>query len=319
MKFIDRTLLRMTDAAERAAVLSPTVGNRLMTAAFVLDSAEVGEVTGVSVRDIELMSPVAERQVLEGALFDPSRSTRWEASAALQVAAPHATADARVELFLTVETRVADTSIERVETESLRDLADLALVDARVVAADGGLPADPAALATRRFAMLKTMLRERFRRPEDFAVDGFFTSKGIDTVEDLLAYLSPLSNPQRVEVGLVIDGSRPARIANHRIIAGLRIEEDPVARLHAVIDEIQVARSLMTATCESARPPSGMTSRTDMPFILVFALNALDDADLPLPAGQAVPADPVALRIARLAELQRRLTPLGIALASIPT
>lgn len=319
MQFIDRTLLRLADADERAAVLTPVVGNHLLAAAFVFGNVEVGEVTGVSVRDIELLPSVAERQTFEGAVIHPVSSMRWEGTASVRVAAPHAVVDARAELLLTTETRVADTAVERIETENLGDLADLAAVDARIVADDGTLPADPDALAARRFGALKTLLHERFTQPDDFEVDGFFAAKGIDTVDELMAYLSPPRHPERVEMDIVIDGTLPSRIVNHRVIAGIHIDEDPVARLHSVVDEIQVARGLLAEATEVARTPSGMTARTSLPFVLVFAEGALDDDDLPFPSGSPPPADPAAQRAARLTELQARLTPLGIALAPIST
>lgn len=318
MQFVDRTLLRLGDSAERSAVLSPPVGNRLLAAAFVFDSVEVGEVTGVSVRDIELLPSVAERQLVEGALYQPMDGTRWEATASLRVGAPHATVDGRAELFLTTETRIANTSVERVDVEQLGDLADLATVDARIVAEDGALPAARQALADRRFGALKTMLLERFTQPGDFDVDGFFETKGVEDIDDLVGYLAAPHHPARVEMELVVDGTLPSRVVNHRVITGIHIDEDPVARLHAVVDEIQVARALMADATEVARTPSGMIARTGLPFVLVFAEAALDDQDLPLPAGVPAPADPAARRTARLTELQRRLTPLGVALAPIP-
>lgn len=319
VQFLDRTLLRLADAAERATVLSATVGNRLLAAAWILDNVEVGEVTGLSVRDIELLPSLAERQVFEGALFQPVNGSRWEGSAAVRVAAPHATVDARAELQLTCETRVANTSVSEVKTEHLGDLADLAAVDACIVAADGALPTDPAVLTTRRFTALKTMLHDRFTEPDDFEVDSFFAAKGIDTVDGLLAYLSPPHQPERVEMEFVIDGTMPARVVNHPVVTAIHIDENPVAHLHAVVDEIQVARTLVAEATEAVRAPSGMTNRTGLPFVLIFSEKTLDDDDLPFPVGAATPTAPGAKRAARLTELQRRLTPLGIALASVPS
>lgn len=319
MQFVDRTLLRLADSAERAAVLTPAVGDRLLSAAFVFDSVEVGEVTGVSVRDIELLPSVAECQLLDGAFYQPMSGVRWEASASLRVGAPHATVDGRAELFLTTETRIAHTSVEDVQVEHLGSLADLGAVDARIVADDGALPGDEQALADRRFGALKTMLLERFTEPADFDVDRYFETKGVDGIEELMTFLSPPHHPARVGMELVVDGTLPSRIVNHRVITGVHIDEDPVSRLHAVVDDIQVARALMAEATEVARTPSGMIARTGMPFVLVFAEAALEDQDLPLPAGVPTPADPAARRTARLTELQRRLTPLGIALAPIPS
>jgi hypothetical protein len=316
VQFLDRTLLRLTDANERTSLFSPAVGNRVLEAAYIFHNVEVGDVTGVSVRDIELLPAVTERQNIDAAVIHPTTGMRWEASGTTGVLMPHAVADARIELFLTAETRVADTSVQRVETETLQDLADLDAVDARIVADDGVLPADETQLAQRRFSALKTMMHERFSQPDDFEVDSFFERKGITNVDALLAFLDTPHHPHRVELELVIDGTLPSRIVNHRVIAAVCIEENPVDRLHAVIQEIQVNRSALAKSTESAQAPSGMVDRTPLPFVLVFSDLALDDDDLPLPIG-VNPADDAARRIARLNELQRRLVPFGIALAPI--
>lgn len=316
MQFLDRTLLRLTDATERSAVFTPAVGDRLLSAAFEFRNVEVGEVTGVSVRDVELLPAVTEHQRFEGSFMESITAVRWDASGNLGSIVPHSISDARFDVLLTTETRIADTSITRVETESLEDLADLTAVDARIVADDGDLPADAEQLALRRFTALKVMLHERFTVPDDFNIDGFMERKGIDNVDELLAFLGQPKIPERLELELVIDGTLPSRIVNHRVIGAVHIEENPVAKLHATIDEIQVNRALLASATEAATPPSGMEPRTALPFVLIFSSTSLDDDDLPLPAG-VNPDNDTARRNARLSELQKRLTPFGIALAPI--
>jgi hypothetical protein len=316
VQFLDRTLLRLTDATERSAVFTPAVGDRLLSAAFAFRNVEVGEVTGVSVRDIEILPAVTEHQQFNGTFMDPVSAMRWDASGQIGAVVPHAVSDARLDVLLTTETRIADTSVTRLESSSLEDLASLDAVDARIVAEDGSLPTAAGPLALRRFTALKGMLHERFTVPDDFDVDGFFERKHIDNVDQLLAFLSPPRHPERIEMELVIDGTLPSRIVNHRVVAATHIEENPIARLHATIDAIQVNRTLLVSAIEAARPPSGMEPRTALPFVLIFDAVSLDDDDLPFPTG-VNPTTAPAKRNARLTELQTRLTPFGIALAPI--
>lgn len=316
MQFLDRTLLRLTDPAERLGVLTPAVGDRLLRAAYVFNSVEVGEVTGVSVRDVDILPAVHQPQRVDGAFMDQASGMRWEGTGTIGASPPLATAHARIEVLLTTETRVVDTSIQAVESDALHDLAEVDLVDARIVADDGALPGDPGALATRRFSALKTMVHERFAQPAEFDADGLFDTTGVDTFDELLAYLSPSGYAQHLRLDLVVDGTLPSHIVNHRVIAAVHIDEDPVARLKAVVQEIQTGRALMEAGTETAVPPRGMAARTGLPYMLIFAGDALDDDDLPVPVGSN-PGTPAARRSARLTELQTRLQPFGIALATI--
>lgn len=316
MQFLDRTVLRLLDHDERAAILTPDVGSHVLSAAFVFGNVEVGNVTGVTVRSMELLPSAAERQPVEMTFFDPASMARWEASGELRPAYPHAVADARVELLLTTETRLAQSSVVRVDTESLDDLANLDAVDAQIVALDGALPAAPADLANRRFTVLKELMTNRFTQPDDLDIDAFMQRNNIETIDDLLAFLSEPKHTERVEVEIVVDGTSPSRIVNHRVIAAVRIEENPIARLHAVVEEVQTNRTVMAAAMESASVPAGMQDRAGVPVIVVFDVAALDDDDLPVPQGQD-PQTPDEKRAARLAELQTRLTPVGIALAPI--
>ncbi len=316
MDFVDRTLLRLADPAERAAALTPSAGDRLLAAAFVFHNVEVGTVTGVSVRDLELLPAAAHVEQLDAVLLNPVSGERWEASCTRLDAARSTSAHARMELMLTTETRRADTSIARVDTEDLEDLADVAAVDARIVADDGALPAAASALATRRFAALKTLLLERFEQPADVDVDMLLARKGIGDFPALLEAFSSPRHASRLELELVVDGTLPARIQTHRVVAAAIIDADPIARLSALIGEIQVGRAALERGTELASPPRGMTPRTGLPFVVLFPQAALADGDLPFPAG-VNPAGAAQQRAARLTELQNRLTPFGIALAPI--
>lgn len=318
MELVDRTLLRLTDQTERSALLTPAVGDRLFRAAFVFSNVEVGQVTGVTVRDIELLPAVPDLQRFDATFAQLGESNRWETFGTLGTPRGRAAADARIEVLLTTETRVAETSIESVKAERLDDLADLGRVDARIVAEDGSLPAAAGTLATRRFTALRTMLLERFTQPADFDVDAFLETRGLDSIDSLVTYLSAPRHPERLELEMVIDGTLPSRVRNHRVVAAVKVGPDPVSHLREAVEEIRVARSLLEQATEAAVPPSGMTARSGLPFLLMFPATSLDDNDLPLPAGSS-PGSAAARRDARLRELQRRLEPTGIALATIPT
>ena len=109
MQSLDRSLLRLTEATERSALLTPAVGNRILHAAFIVHNVEVGDVTGVTVRDVDLL-PSVER--VEAAVIHPLNGMRWEETGSRGVATPHAADDARVELLLTCETtRVESTEV----------------------------------------------------------------------------------------------------------------------------------------------------------------------------------------------------------------
>jgi hypothetical protein len=57
--------------------------------------------------------------------------------------------------------------------------------------------------------------------------------------------------------------------------------------------------------------------RNEHPFLVIVPASSLDDADLPVPQGTSATGSPAAVRQRHLAELGRRLQPMGIALAAI--
>ncbi|WP_420451189.1 hypothetical protein [Ilumatobacter sp.] len=317
MDFTDRTLLRLTDDDERRAVLSPAVGTRILGAAFEFSNIEVGDVTGVTVRDIELLPAALASQRFDGLAREQSGSTQWEFSASLLATNPTSSAHARLELGLTTETRRADTSVERIEIESLSDLADLDQVDARIVTDDGSLPTDLDELDRRRLDELSEMLGERMTVPGDFNAELFLAARDISTLNGLMVALQEPQYTSRVELELVVDGSLPSSIQTHRVVAAAIIEPDPFNRLAELVERVQTGRAVMERSTETASPPGGMRSRVGLPYVVIIPMAALDDSDLPFVAG-ASPTTADAERASRLDELQRRLTPFGVALATVP-
>lgn len=318
MRFVDRALLQLAHPADRAAVLTPTVGDRLLGAAFEFRNVEVGPVTGVTIRDVELLPAVPDLRRFDATFAQVGGDLRWEVTGTLGATRGRAAADARIEVLLTTETRVAETTVTSVTTEGLQDVGDLDLVDARIVTDDGALPTDPQDLEDRRLATIKALLLERFSQPNDFDIDAFADARGLTTVPSMVGYLSSPRHPQRLELDLVIDGTLPSRVVNHRVVAGVLVDPDPVANLREAVEQVRIARSSLEPATEAAVPPSGMAARTELPFLLVCGEDAFDDDDLPLPQGTN-PTTPAARRAARLDELQRRLQPTGIALAALPS
>ncbi|MGW1765476.1 hypothetical protein ACWCQL_15570 [Streptomyces sp. NPDC002073] len=113
MQFRDRTLLRLLDAAECGALLTPGVGDRLLETAFTAQEARVGPVTAVVTRQITLMPTSVSAQPLDAQVYDMQSGRQWRLSARWPLAGPAVDADARLDLTLLagrggVETTVTD-------------------------------------------------------------------------------------------------------------------------------------------------------------------------------------------------------------------
>lgn len=316
MQFIDRTLFRLADATESSEVFTPEVGSRVLAAGFVFNNVEVGEATGVTVRDVELMPAAARLQRFEGSFFHPTTGSRWDGTGSMLVTGTTSAAHARLELRITTETRIADTSVERIDFEAVNDLADVAVVDARIVADDGALPATATALGIRRFEALKKLLFERFTQPADVDIDQFIAKRGITTFDELIGAFQPPNHVARLELEMVVNGTLPPGIETHRVIAAAVIDDDPFAHVIDLVERIQLGRAALELASETAAPPQGMNARFGLPFVVIFPESVLDDGDLPMPSG-ANPGDDAQRRALRLSELQDRLVTFGIALAPI--
>lgn len=316
MDFVNRTLLRLVDDAERAAIFSAEVGDRALHAAFETRNVEVGTATGVVARDVQLLPTSTPSVGLHGSVSDPLTGSRWEAAANIDQPRGAPLAHAIVDLRVTTEFRRANTSITSLSTAAVRGLADHAAVDARILSEDSSLPSDEDELALRRYRALKAELLDEFAQPDDVDVDALALSIGGKDYATLYAALDEPHKLSNVAVELVVDGTRPSRIATHRVVAGVLVEDDPVAELAEVVGRANAAAAELADTVELAPPPDGMASRAGLPFVVVFPAAVLDDADLPFPAGSS-PSGAAAERAARLTELQRRLTRSGLALAPI--
>lgn len=103
MQFRDRTLLRLLDHVERAALLTTAVGDGLLAAAFAPKGAEVdggpdpgtgaavGPVTAVTARQVTLLPVAVARQRVDAQVHDVQTNHHWQVSAAIPQPIPHAT------------------------------------------------------------------------------------------------------------------------------------------------------------------------------------------------------------------------------------
>jgi hypothetical protein len=316
VQFRDRALLRLLADDPQTDVLAPAVGTRVLSAAFDPRHAELGEATGVELRRLTLAPGAAVATEVHGAADGLGATGRWDLSGTIVRHDSEPAADALVELVVTAESRTVATEVTGVRVASLADIGDLDAVDARIVAADGTLPASPAALDVRRLDEMATMLIERSEVPDELDVPALLARWGVDTADELATRLQPPHHASLVGLDLVIDATRPARVANHPATLAVLVREDPVADLLALLVDVQRARTALAGSVSQPRPPAGAELRTALPVLVVCAEAAFDDDDLPLPAGTA-PADPAAARTARLSALGQRLAPHGVAFAPL--
>jgi hypothetical protein len=316
VQFRDRALLRLLGDDPQADVLAAAVGTRVLAAAFDPRNAELGDATGVELRRLALAPGASAVAEVHGAADAMGASMRWDVSGSIVRHDSIPAADALVEVIVTAETRTVATEVTGVRIASLADVGDLEAVDARIVAADGALPADAAALDSRRLDEMTAMLVERSEVPAELDVPTLLDRWGVQSASELAARLQPPHHASLVGLDLVIDASLPARVANHPATLAVLLREDPVADLLAVMTDVQRARTALAGSVTQPRPPAGAELRTALPVLVVCAEASFDDDDLPLPAGP-LPADPAAARRARVSALGQRLAPHGVALAPL--
>ncbi|MCX4650244.1 MULTISPECIES: hypothetical protein [unclassified Streptomyces] len=317
MRFRDRILLRLLDAGECAALLTPEVGDRLLHAAFTAEEATVGPVTGVQARQVALMPTSGVVQPVEAHMHGVQSGQQWRLAAQLPLAGPVVGADARLDLTLLAPLSGVRTSITQAEMRDLRGIADLDAVDARIVAEDGALPAPGEALQQRRLSALIASLEDRFTTSGEAPLGTLLRSRPL-TFEQLLAELSPPRRPQRLSLNFVEDSTKPPAPADFPVqCLGFAVDE-PFGDLAARLAEIQTGRARAAPHAEPPRPPVGTAVRTPLPALMFFPQAALDEPDLPGTAQGPNPADTAGVRTARLDELALRLRPLGIVPVAVP-
>lgn len=310
MRFTDRTLLRLADPAERAALLSPEVGGALLRAAYVLDEVALGDVTAVHVRAVTLTPVVHPARTAAATARESMAATLWQVSVDLQ-APPAPAGQAFLEVDVTATTRGVVSEVVAVASTDLSALADLDALDARIVAADGALPGDPTARDARRAEALRDALVAAFPDTDPAAVRAALDARGLVSLPGLRAWLEPPNRVERLALTVVTDSTAPATDRTYRVRALVAVVEDLGAGMAEALTALSLARATLAAGSDPQPVQTGMTPRLEYPALLLTPVDGLDDDDLPFPAGQN-PNGAGARRAARLAELTTRLRPAAV-------
>ncbi|WOP18915.1 hypothetical protein [Raineyella sp. LH-20] len=291
MNFGDRTLLRFLDPAELAAMLPMATGRALLDAAFVFEDLVVGDATAVSARLLAL-APALGRDVPVSVAVRPlGGGAEWQATGSWRpTAAPVVHAVLRIDV--TAATRGVHTEVTEAEVEPLRGLGDR-------VAAAADVDAAIDAIQTHVGSTPRDALVEVLRR------------RGVTDLDDLRAMFGPTHDAGRVVLTLVSDATGAPVETTYRLTVVAQIVEDLAAGLLAGVTAVSTARDGLDTLVDPVPAPQGATPRESRPALLLFPLSALDDADLPLAAGQH-PANAADRRASRLAELTSRLQLGGI-------
>ncbi|MEU8471604.1 hypothetical protein AB0F30_27480 [Streptomyces sp. NPDC029006] len=317
MRFRDRTLLRLLDADECAALLTTQVGERILHTAFTAQEATVGAVTAVRARQVGLMPTTGILQPFEAQMYGVQSAHQWRFSAQLPLAGPVVSADARLDLTLTATRAGVQTSVTAAGVEDLGGIADPTAVDARILAEDGSLPVPGPALQERRLTALVGILEHRFETTAEAPIGRLLRSRGTLTFEQLRDELSPPRIPLRLGLTLTEEPTPTAPVAFPLQCLAFAVDE-PFADLAARLTEIQVGMARTAPYADLPQPPAGVTVRTPLPALMFFPQAALDEPDLPGAVPGPGPADAAALRAARLDELAARLRHIGIVPVAVP-
>ncbi|MEV1289113.1 hypothetical protein [Micromonospora sp. NPDC049679] len=286
-------------------MFTTSIGDALLSAAYVFDQVAVGTVSAVSVRAVMLAPVVHPQRAVAATARETTSVDHWQLTADLP-AQPAVAGHAVVEVELTAAVRGVVSEVVEVTAADLSGLADLDAIDARVVAADGALPADPALLARRRFEELLAAIAEHFGEVPSTAVATTLRDRGITDLETLLAFLAPPHAVHRLALTVVTDSTVPPTERTYRLTALVHIIDDLDDGLAPALTQISLTRATLAGGTEPLPAPTGMSARLEYPALLVVPLASLDDEDLPFPTGPP-PVEPDARRAARLAELTTRL------------
>jgi hypothetical protein len=313
MRFSDRALLRLADMAERNAMLSNPVGQRILLSAYDFSTQPFGAVTGVVAREVELKPYVPVPLTVRARVFSADRIGQWESDMEARGWPAGASVDAYLNLLITATSRPVATSIENVAVTDLGHLGDLSKVDARIIAEDGALPAIPTALEARRMKAMSDMLVGSLSQPADFDIVAFRNSYEIHSSTDFVAFFSQPRLPLLVGLDLVMDPTPNLISTDYPVFLSVLLLDSFVPRMSDVVGEIQQSRCAFRQAGDGPTPQTNPVMRTESPFLVVFPAAELNDPDLPLPAGFGGPPTPAA----HLAELSTRLQAGGIALAPL--
>ncbi|HEX5543355.1 MAG TPA: hypothetical protein VFX60_17675 [Micromonospora sp.] len=291
MRFIDRTLLRFLDPAELGALLPPRTGRALLDAAYDFHDLAVGDASGVSARLVALAPALAPELPVTVTTRPLGGGQEWQATGTWRPAtapAVHAVLDVTV----TAATRGVRTDVTAVEAEPLTELG--AQIEA-VADLDAFLDAIAAHVTD---------------APRD-AVAEVFRRRGLTTLDALRDAFSPTRQASRLVLTLVSDATGDDIERPYRLTVLAHAVEDLGTGLLDAVATLSAARCGLDAVADPPARPPGVTVREGRPGLVLFPTAALDDADLPVVAGQS-PGDDAARRASRLSELTSRLRSSGI-------
>jgi hypothetical protein len=291
MRFTDRTLLRFLDPAELGALLPPSTGRALLDAAYDFDDLAVGDASGVSGRLVALAPALVPELPVAVTARPLGGGQEWQVTGSWRPAAAP-TVHAVLDVTVTAATRGVRTEVTTVGVQPLGELR--AQIEAAV-----DLDAAVDAIAAHVSDAPRDAVAEVLRR------------RGVTTLEAARDAFGPDRQASRLVLTLVSDATGAAVERPYRLTVLAQVVEELGTGLLDAVATLAAARAGLDAVADPPVRPPGVTVREGRPGLVLFPAAALDDADLPVVAGQQ-PADDAARRASRLAELTSRLRSSGI-------
>ncbi len=279
MDFADRTLVRLADANERAALLGSSELERVLRTAYDADSLGLsGPFAGVFDR-VDLGGSLSRSVELDGHWARSGTAERTEARMELRgLAVPGPTVDALWEGAVVARASADTATVTAVEV----DLPDVGGVDDAVVADLGALPDDPAALDAARRAVILERLRATLDQPGavgDAHLDSLFRSVGAD---DAGSFLHAMTNGATVPLRISFSDSPTGPLSPRRLpITALVLIRDVGFSLTGLLHESRQALDHLRARGAAPPPDPGLPRRHGLLALWLVPESVLDDDDWP--------------------------------------
>lgn len=279
MDFVDGTLLGLADAAGRGALLDQAALAQMTMAAFDVTAAPLQGPFALDVETAELGLELAPRLVLEGS---------WTLPGGLPTDARFRIEGVRSGMPLRVEALWRGNLIARAVPQDSR-IDDVTArfvatdLDRAIVAAQGALPADAAALEAARRKELRARLSAGMAQPaalDDAVLDGMLARAGVANVGALLA-----AEGTAALGGVRVRFSAPAADApavpiTLPVTIAVLVRNVPLA-LATLFAESRAVRAALAADPSAAAAPAPIRRRTPILVLWVVPAAAFDDADWP--------------------------------------
>lgn len=313
MRWADRVLLDLGDATARSAIFDAPTARHLVEATFDVPDGGLQDVTAVVCRSVELLPRIDQSPAWLGSVRHPSDGSSWLIDITPGSVADPTYLDAVARLRVTAGGRAVRSSVTDVSVASLRAAVTPAGCDAFVIARDGALPTDAGALERARLEAAGALLTAAMAIPADFDATHFFASQGLGNSHDVTEWLAGERWPASLLLDVVTEAAPPGTPLDLEVETHVAVSRTEPFDLALELRSVQtVRRSLEGDGTGRHVGPWGL--RAPHPVLLLVPETLLDDADLPLPAGPVPP--PAARPAARLGELNTRLRPTGVAVAT---